>query len=168
MSAQPIELQSARSIRPWVLGFIGILIAAVAFGGALFELFKRWTTQEEYSHGFLIPVVTAWLLWIRRDALLASLGRPAWSGAILILLAMVMHVIGSLSAILIFSQLAFVTVLLGIILSIGGFSLLRAAFVPIIFLTFAIPLPSFIDASLSLQLQLVSSQLGVFFISKSA
>ena len=164
MSVLPIELQRARSIRPWVLGFIGILIAAVAFGGALLELPKRWTTQEEYSHGFLIPVVTAWLLWIRRDALLASLGRPAWSGAILILLAIVMHVIGSLSAILIFSQLAFVTVLLGIILSIGGFSLLRAAFVPIIFLTFAIPLPSFIDASLSLQLQLVSSQLGVFFI----
>jgi exosortase D (VPLPA-CTERM-specific) len=75
-----------------------------------------------------------------------------------------MHVIGQLSAIFILSQMAFIIALLGIILSIGGFSLLRAAFFPIIFLAFAIPLPYFIDAILSLQLQLISSQLGVFVI----
>ena len=69
-----------------------------------------------------------------------------------------------LSAIFILSQLAFIVVLLGITLAVGGFSLLRAAFFPIIFLTFAIPLPYFVDANLSLSLQLISSQLGVFFI----
>src|SRR6202034_1556377 len=69
-----------------------------------------------------------------------------------------------LSAIFILSQLAFIVALLGITLVTGGFSLLRVTFFPIIFLTFAIPLPYFIDASLSLKLQLVSSQLGVFFI----
>ena len=139
-------------------------MAAVAFHGALLELVRRWTTQEEYSHGFLIPLVAAWLLWTRRDALLESIGQPAWTGVLLILLAMLMHVVGALSAIFILSQLAFVVALLGIILAVGGFSLLRSAFFPIIFLIFAIPLPYFIDANLSLQLQLISSQLGAFFI----
>ena len=37
-------------------------------------------------------------------------------------------------------------------------------FIPIIFLLFAIPLPYFIDAVLSFRLQLISSQLGTFFI----
>ena len=37
-------------------------------------------------------------------------------------------------------------------------------FIPIIFLIFAIPLPYVVDAALSFQLQLISSQLGVFFI----
>ena len=164
MSVQTIELSRTSAIRPWMLGFIAVLVAIVAFSGALVELVRRWTTQEEYSHGFLIPVVTAWLLWTRRDALLASIDRPAWSGAILILLAMGMHVTGALSAIFILSQLALIVALLGITLAVGGFPLLRAAFVPIIFLIFAIPLPYFIDANLSLQLQLISSQLGVFFI----
>jgi len=164
MSVQSIEFPRTSAVRAWILGFIAALLAAVAFRGALFELVRRWTTQEEYSHGFLIPLVTAWLLWTRRDALLVSIGRPAWTGAVLILLAMVMHVIGALSAIFIISQLAFIISLLGIILAVGGFSLFRAAFVPIIFLIFAIPLPYFIDANLSLQLQLISSQLGVFFI----
>ena len=38
------------------------------------------------------------------------------------------------------------------------------AFIPIAFLLFAIPLPYFIDAVLTLRLQLISSELGVFFI----
>jgi exosortase D (VPLPA-CTERM-specific) len=164
MSVQSIDFPRASAIRIWILGFIAALLAALAFRGALFELVRRWTTQEEYSHGFLIPIVSAWLLWNRRDALLASIDRPAWSGAVLILLAMVMHAIGSFSAIFILSQLAFIIALLGISVAVGGFPLLRVAFVPIIFLIFAIPLPYFIDANLSLQLQLVSSQLGVFFI----
>jgi exosortase D (VPLPA-CTERM-specific) len=164
MSVQSIAFPRTNANRAWILGLIAVLLATIAFRGALFELVRRWTTQEEYSHGFLIPLVAAWLLWTRRDALLASIGRPAWTGAILILLAMVMHIIGQLSAIFILSQLAFIITLLGILLAIGGFPLLRAAFVPILFLIFAIPLPYFIDANLSLQLQLISSQLGVFFI----
>jgi exosortase D (VPLPA-CTERM-specific) len=164
MSLQSIEFPRTSASRAWILGSIAALLAAVGFHDALFELVRRWTTQEEYSHGFLIPLVTALLLWTRRDALLASIGQPAWTGAVLILVAMIMHVTGALSAIFILSQLAFIVTLLGIVLAVGGFPLLRAAFVPIIFLIFAIPLPYFIDANLSLKLQLISSQLGVFFI----
>jgi exosortase D (VPLPA-CTERM-specific) len=164
MSVQSAEFPRTAALRTWALGLIAALLVAIAFRGALLELVRRWTSQEEYSHGFLIPLVAAWLLWTRRDALLASVGRPSWTGPLLILLAMIMHVVGALSAIFILSQLAFIVALLGIILAVGGFPLLRAAFFPVIFLIFAIPLPYFIDANLSLQLQLVSSQLGVFFI----
>ncbi|MGC2696324.1 MAG: exosortase, partial [Candidatus Angelobacter sp.] len=164
MPVRSIEFPGTAATRAWIFVFLAALLAAIGFSGALSELVKRWATQEEYSHGFLIPLVTAWLLWTRRDALLASVGRPAWSGAVLMLLAMAMHVVGLLSAIFILSQLAFIIALLGIVLAAGGFSLLRATLIPIIYLIFAIPLPYFIDANLSLQLQLISSQLGVFFI----
>jgi exosortase D (VPLPA-CTERM-specific) len=152
------------SVPAGLLGLAAVLVAVLAFGGALWELVHRWNVQEEYSHGFLIPVVAAWLLWTRRDALIASIGRPAWTGPALILLAMLAHIVGELSAIFILSQVGFVLVLIGIALSIGGYSLLRVALVPILFLLFAIPLPYFIDSQLTLQLQLISSQLGTFFI----
>ena len=118
-----------------MLGCLAALLAAIAFRAPVAELVKRWTVQEEYSHGFLIPVVAAWLIWTRRHLLFHSFGTPSWAGALLILLAMFMHVVGLLSAIFIFSQLAFIVVLLGIVLSVGGYSLLRAAFFPIIFLS---------------------------------
>jgi exosortase D (VPLPA-CTERM-specific) len=164
MSIQSVALPKADPVRAWILGLIAVVLAAIAFRGALFELVRRWTVQEEYSHGFLVPLVTAWLLWTRRDVLFADMGQPSWTGPALIMLATMMHAVGVFSAIFILSQLAFIVALLGITLAIGGFSLLRAAFFPTIFLIFAIPLPYFIDASLSLDLQLISSQLGVFFI----
>jgi exosortase D (VPLPA-CTERM-specific) len=143
---------------------IALLVCLVVFSESLFELVHRWSAQEEYSHGFLIPIIVAWLLWTRRDAIVASIGRPSWVGPVLILLAAVMHIVGKLSALFMLSQLGFIVAVIGVTLGLGGYSLLKVTFVPIIFLIFSIPLPYFIDAMLSFRLQLISSQLGVFFI----
>jgi exosortase D (VPLPA-CTERM-specific) len=170
----PVE-ESAMSLaaatrRPRTLLFTDLLIAAavlvtcLAFSGALLELAHRWQGQEEYSHGFLIPVVTLWLLWTRRSAVRASIGQPSWAGPALILVAGLLNITGELSGAFAFSQIGFVVALNGVVLGAGGYPLCRVTFVPIAFLLFAIPLPGFIDAELTLKLQLISSELGAFFI----
>ena len=141
-----------------------VLLAIIAFNASLIELVGRWIKQEEYGHGFLIPVVVAWLLWSRRDAVIASIGRPSWMGPVVLLAALGVHIVGQLSAIYLLSHLAFIGVLIGIALSVGGTSLLRQTILPIAFLLFAIPLPYFIESQLTWRLQIISSQLGVFFI----
>ena len=140
MSIHSIQLPLISSTRAVLLGFVGTLIALVAFSDPLMQLVHRWATQEEYSHGFLIPIVTVWLFWVRRQILRANVGRPVWTGPIVMLLATIMHLIGQMSAIPILSQVAFVVALIGLILSLGGYSLFRAAIVPILFLLFAIPM----------------------------
>ena len=164
MSVQSERFPLTGSIQTGLLFCISVLLALVGFGPALLDLVRRWSAQEEYSHGFLIPVVAAWLLWTRRHALLASIGRPSWTGPVLILLAALMHIIGQLSSLFLLSQLGFIVALFGIVLGFGGYSLLKVTFIPIIFLIFAIPTPYFIDTVLSWRLQLISSELGVFFI----
>ncbi len=164
MSVQSMRVPQTSVIRTGLLVLLAVLIAILGFSGALTELVHRWNQQEEYSHGFLIPVVTAWLLWTRRDALRANIGQSSWIGPVLVLLAIAMHITGELSAIFILSQIGFVVALIGIVLGTGGYSLLKVAFIPIAFLLFAIPLPYFIDSVLTLRLQLVSSELGVLFI----
>lgn len=165
-SEEGVRRRSAQTgaIYTILLVSVFVLVALVAFNQSLLELLRRWNVQEEYSHGYLIPFISAWLLWTRRDALLASVGRPSWIGPALILLAGVMHVIGKLSALFMLSQLGFIIALLGVTLGLGGYSLLKLTFIPTIFLIFSIPLPYVVDAALSFQLQLISSQLGVFFI----
>lgn len=135
-----------------------------AFHTALFALPRSWYLQEEYSHGYLVPLVTAWMLWVRRHDVITNLGRPIWMGAALVALAASLHIISQLSGILILSQMAFVITLFGIVLAIGGYALMRVTFAPIAFLIFAIPLPDFLNAGLSLDLQLISSKLGAAFI----
>jgi exosortase D (VPLPA-CTERM-specific) len=165
-------MMSIQSIKKLSSGLSSLALPAVAtlavgvvgFGGVLLELVRRWNQQEEYSHGFLIPIVTAWLLWTRRDALRESIGPPSFAGLGVVVFAITMHMLGELSDIFILSQVGFVLALMGIVLAIGGYTLLRVAFIPITYLLFAIPMPYFIDAKLTLQLQLISSQLGVFFI----
>src|SRR5262245_61124044 len=107
MSIQSIEIPNTSAFRIGLVGVVGTFIALVAYSEVLTQLVSRWANQEEYSHGFLIPVVTAWLLWMRRDALRANIGHPVWFGPIVLLLATVMHIMGEVSAIPILSQLAF-------------------------------------------------------------
>src|SRR5262245_1970463 len=164
MSIQSIEIPHTNPFRIGLIGLAGILIVLAAFSGALLQLVDRWFSQEEYSHGFLVPIVAVCLLWMRRDALRASVGRPVWGGPIVLLLATVMHIAGQMSATPILSQVGFILAIFGLVLGLGGYGLLRTAMFPILFLLFAIPLPRFIDSAMSLQLQLVSSELGAFFI----
>ena len=160
---QPQSVQR-NLLYPLIIAAVCVTIALISFRSPLLRLVHRWTVQEEYSHGFLIPVISLWLVWARRTALAQSFGRPSWLGLALILIAAAMHIVGELSALFILSQVGFIVALMGIVLSIGGLSLLRVAFIPIVFLLFAIPMPYFIDSVLSWRLQIISSQLGTEFI----
>lgn len=164
MSLDSIELPNTDGVRKGLIAALGLLVILAAFGSVISQLVDRWATQEEYSHGFLIPVVSAWLLWARRDALKANVGHASWSGSVLLAFAMLLHLAGLLSAVSLFSQIAFVVAISGWVLSLGGYSLLKVAAFPILFLLFAIPMPRFIDYALSIRLQLLSSELGAFFI----
>ena len=66
---------------------IAVLLAVAAYFGGLVELASRWSKQEEYSHGFFIPLISLWLLWQRRDALQESVGSPSWAGLLLLLMS---------------------------------------------------------------------------------
>ncbi|MCP4618186.1 MAG: VPLPA-CTERM-specific exosortase XrtD [Bradyrhizobium sp.] len=135
-----------------------------SYGEPVLEAVRRWGAQDEYSHGYLVPAISAWLLWTRRQAIMGSLGSPSWTGLLVGAFAGAIHIIGELSALFTLSQIAMIMALFGAVLCIGGTALLRVTFVPIAFLLFAIPLPYFLDSTLSWRLQLLSSQLGVTFI----
>jgi exosortase D (VPLPA-CTERM-specific) len=145
----------------FLFAILGIAFCVIAFSDALGELVTRWARDAEYSHGFLIPLVSLWLLWMRRHALRANIGPPSWAGVFVVFIALGAHFVGQYTTIFIISQIAFVLCLMGLALALGNYRLLRWAFIPIAFFVFAIPVPYFIESSLTLQLQLLSSKLGV-------
>lgn len=146
----------------WFL--FALVLAFVAYFGGLSDLVSRWNTQEEYGHGYFIPLISIWFLWARKEALLASIGESSWVGPVLIAIGAVGLLLGELTAIFVLIQLSFLLTLIGLVLAYGGKSLLRVSLLPIAFLAFAIPLPYFLGAQLSWRLQLISSDLGVAFL----
>ena len=158
-----INILSVRKISFfWLVAACVLLI--VAYWGGLTELVSRWNSQEEYGHGYFIPLISAWLLWKRKDAIAASIGRGSMSGIGLVLLGVFMLMFGELTAIFVLVQTGFIVSIAGLVVAWGGASLLKVCSVPLIFLVFAIPMPYLVDAKFSWYLQLISSQIGVGFL----
>ena len=121
MSVVAHSVDRSRAIRISLLVAVSVLVALAGFNDALRELVVRWIRQDEYSHGFLIPVIAVGLLWARRAALIESVGPPSWWGPVVVLIAALMHITGELSAFFMLAQLGFIVALLGICFgSFGG------------------------------------------------
>lgn len=142
---------------------ITLLLAVVAYWGGIVEAVHRWNTEDAYSHGFLIPLVSLYILWEKKDLIIASIGQPLWSGVVLILFSTGFYVLGELSALYILIHYSFVLTLIGISLVFLG-KATKHTLVPILLLLFAIPLPYVIEIVLTGKLQLLSSWLGVQLI----
>jgi exosortase D (VPLPA-CTERM-specific) len=139
-----------------VLGF-------VYFDG-LNDLLRMWNTKEEYSYGYLIPVITLFLIWQKKDSLERIPFSGSWAGVLITLFGIGLFVIGNLSTIYLVIQYSFLIVVAGLVLAFTGWQGFRLVWVPLLFLLFMIPLPPFFLTELSAQLQLISSQLGVWVI----
>jgi exosortase D (VPLPA-CTERM-specific) len=148
----------------WLCIFIASLLMTVLSWDALLELVSRWDKQEEYSHGYMIPFVVLYFIWQKKNYIQRSEFSPSWLGVAIVSLSLIVFLIGEISALYILTQYAFIALLIGLVLSIMGVSLSKSIIPPLLLLVFAIPLPYFIEASLTANLQLLSSKLGVAFI----
>lgn len=143
--------------------FIALFLAILTYWTGLSEAVLRWGSQEEYSHGFLLPFVSIYILWEKQAQIKAAMGPPLWSGFFLLVIAIIVFIVGEISGLFILIQYSFVLVLLGLsMVSVGKATKYTAA--PILLLLFAIPLPYVIEVLLTAKLQLISSWLGVEFI----
>src|SRR3569623_1553034 len=140
------------------------LVVVLMYWDGLTYLVKQWIANEEYSHGFLIPLVAFYLLWQNRLALQRLDFRGSWLGVAVVLAGLALFLLGELSTLYILVQYSLLVVLAGLILAFGGLAGLRATWVPLVVLLLMIPLPNFLYQGLSAELQLFSSKLGVALI----
>ncbi len=148
-----------------ILLFGLILIPAIwlAFGDGIAEIIKSWE-REEYSYGYMIPFIAAFLVWQQKDRLEKLPFPGSWGGVITVLFGVTLYVVGSLSAVVDIQSYGFIVTILGIALSYTGPRAFRLIAVPLAVLLFMVPLPGFLYQSLSNELQLISSRIGVWVI----
>jgi len=154
--------------RSLIYKIVFTIILTSLIGGMYFdaisELVTRWNSQEEYSHGYFIPLVVLYFIYRKRDLILQEEAKPTYSGIFLVILSLLMLIIGELSAIYIISQYSFLILIIGLVLTFFGKRVTSLMFVPIVIGAFAIPLPYFIESDLTWRLQILSSELGVSII----
>lgn len=123
-----------------------------------------WGTQGEYSYGYLIPFISLFLIWQKKNHLERLSLSGSWWGLATVLLAIAAYGVGELSALYVIVQYSFLAVIAGVTLALVGWRGLRLLLAPLFILVFMVPLPEFIFQGLSLQAQLISSHLGVAVI----
>lgn len=148
----------------WLLIGLGACAAIAAFFPGLRFMVSNWEMLEEYSYGYLIPPVFAFLVWQKSEQLRTMPLRGSWTGLLLVALAVGLGAIGQLSAIRLIAQYGFLVAVVGLSVCLLGWRGTRVLAAPLAILFFMVPLPQFLLRELSQQLQLLSSQIGVALI----
>jgi exosortase D (VPLPA-CTERM-specific) len=147
----------------WLPVLLMAAIPIALFWRSLVGITGFWEL-EEYSHAYLIPFLSAFMVWQRRHELAALPYEGSFWGPIVVALGVAGFIVGQLSAITSVDYYAIWFALAGLALSLLGVRGFKLVLPAIVLLLLAIPLPNFIYANLSAELQLISSQLGVAVI----
>jgi exosortase len=141
------------------------LIAAFLFLLAYTPIFiwmwGRWFARDTYySHGILVPFVTLYFIWQKKDELeKIAKKRAPWS-LVLFALGIALYLVSSILRIYFSSALSMLIVLVSLILYFYGTRTLRAIAFPIAFLLFMIPLPLYMIVNISFKMKLFAATIA--------
>ena len=137
-----------------------LLALAVAYSDIVAGLVRQWSSDDNYSHGFIVLPLALWFAWERRAALRALPLRPSVTGLLVIGGSLALLVIGVLGAELFLSRISLIGVIAGLVLFLAGPRHLRVLAFPVAFLLLMVPLPAIIFNQIAFPLQLLASQAG--------
>ena len=142
---------------PWVLLVWCAALLLITYLPILIPMVEQWNNDDDMSHGFFVPFAALYVAWERRRELLAVTPMPNRLGYFLLLWGAGQMAIGMLGAELFLQRSAFLVSMVGAILTLGGWPLLRQCFFPLAMLCFMIPLPAIVYNRITFPLQLFAS-----------
>jgi exosortase len=138
-------------------------VVLFAYATVLVRLSHDWWTDENYSHGLLIPFIIGYILWFERDTFAKAASRPSFSiGLAAILFALFALWAGVAGAELYMQRLSFVLILAGLVVYFWGVLVLRIVLVPLGLLLLSIPIPAILFNKIAFPLQLFASHCAVW------
>lgn len=141
--------------RRWAVGGLTLvagLLGLLSYPTAL-NLGRQWYSDENYSHGFLIPLVSAYLLWGRRHELQRISPRSSIVGLVVMTMGLGLFVLSAPAQGMFPQRLSLLIVLTGLVLWVLGHAFLRVLAVPLAMLLFTIPLPAIVLNAVAFPLQ---------------
>ncbi len=146
-------------------------LALVAAGIALLYyplvgyLVDKWENQPEFSHGYLIPAISIYLIWRRKAEIARAPRNPSRLGVWIAGASLALLLVANLGAIKTVACYSLITLLIGVVLAIWGGAVLRQVLFPIVFLVFAIPVFTFVMTPVTFAMKLVAAKLSVGAVS---
>jgi exosortase len=138
-----------------------VLTFGVLYAPVFVDLTGVWLTDGNYSHGPLILLVIAYLVWARREQLASEPLRPSNAGLVLVLASVALLLVGTAGVEFFLMRTSAVALIAGLILFIAGWGWLRRLLFPLALTGLAIPLPPVIFYQAAFPLQVLATKFGV-------
>ena len=141
-----------------IVGILGIV-----YWSSLRMLLSVWE-QPDYSHGYLVPLFSVFLLWFRRDLIPSGPWRGSLWGAALIGLSGLSYLAAGMMGFNLVIAFSIIPCVAGIILMLGGWPMMRWAWPSVLFLCFMIPLPQSVETMARVSLQRLAAVSSTYLL----
>lgn len=136
-------------------------LAAVAILAGVYwdsvQMLMRVWRRPDYSHGYLVPFFSIFLLWVRRDMLRDVRWEGSWWGAVVLGISALFYICGGIAGYNILTAFTIIPTVLGVVILLGGWPAVRWSWPAIGFLIFAIQLPNFIESTAMVPLRRIGT-----------
>lgn len=140
------------------IGIIAVLLMAIYWDTIRHSIVVKWIHDDDWSHGWLIPVFSIYFLITRRHRLFVCDPKPSYLGAVILAGSLLCFFLAPRVFPSAYPQaLTLVGAVFGITLLLGGWNVMRVAWFPILFLLLAIPIPERIYVALTTPQQAFAS-----------
>lgn len=141
--------------------FLAALAIALAYWNVAHGLVLDWLHDENNSHGFLVPLVSAFLIWRRRDALARQPVSSSLAGLAIACLGTMMLLFGWFSTEYYTQRLSLIVVLSGCTIYWYGWNIFSVLLAPLAYLILMIPIPAIIYDAIAFPLKLFVAKVSV-------
>lgn len=143
---------------------VGLTCAVLAwvYWPALEDMIRRWGLDPQYSHGFLIPVFAAVVLWMRRESFACDPTVTRWWGVAAVAVAVLLRLGGAYFYFPWLDAWSLLPCLLGLSLILGGWKLLAWSWAGVALFVFMMPVPYQVELALTHPLQRLSTHASVY------
>lgn len=168
MSATVAPFQRERMMTPagwWQAAIVGALLFFV-YHDELDRLVHIWSTDGNWSHGFVVPLFSLYFIYVNRERIAAVPARASAVGFLMMLLGIAIY-FGWMADIVPYDALKAVAVVIsifGAVLCLCGWRMMRILWLPVVYLLFAIPIPDRIYVQLTMPLRKLAATVATVLL----
>lgn len=153
-----MNLKVEKHLAIQILILTGVFVTL--YSHAIATLISDWSGDPNFSHGFLIPFVAAYMVWHKKETLKTIEVKPSQAGLGVILFGMLCFLVGNIGSELFVMRSSMIITIAGMVIYLFGFQIFKAVMVPIFYLIIMIPIPAIIWNKIAFPLQLFAANLS--------